>query len=344
MQTKTLSNRQLAGQRLMVGFNGTRLNENLKFLIGRLKVGGIIFFSRNLQAPDQINDLCFEIQKYAQICGQPPLFLAIDQEGGKVARLKEPFTLFPGNPHMRSTEDAIRFAEITAAELRRVGINMNMAPVLDVAPDKTDSIMADRAFGGDPDWVSRLGVKVVEYFQRNNIIAVAKHFPGIGRTSLDSHLDLPILDDDLSVIEQFDLIPFKASIEFGVSALMLSHIFYTKLDSQWPASLSSHIARDLLRKRLGFDNIVLTDDLDMGAIAKHYDLRASIRQILAADIDIALICHQGPNIEIAYEEILRGISESSELKAKGIESVQRIERLKKRYLITSSSHFKAANK
>jgi beta-N-acetylhexosaminidase len=337
MQTKTLSNRQLAGQRLMVGFNGTRLNDDLKFLIDRLKAGGIILFSRNLQTPNQIKDLCFGIQEYARICGQPPLFLAIDQEGGRVARLKEPFTLFPGNPHMKSVEEAIRFAEITAAELNQVGINMNMAPVLDVAPEEINSIMAERAFSGDPGWVSRMGVKVVEHLQQNNIMAVAKHFPGIGRTTLDSHVDLPVLDDDLSVIEQFDLIPFEAGIQHEVSGLMLSHIFYSKLDSQWPASLSSHIAKDLLRERLGFGGIVMTDDLDMGAIAKHYEIRTSIRQILAADIDIALICHQGPNIEIAFEEILREITDTPEMKAKGIESVQRIERLKKKYLIKSSN-------
>ena len=163
-------------------------------------------------------------------------------------------------------------------------------------------------------------------------MAVAKHFPGIGRTVLDSHIDLPVLDDELSAIERFDLIPFKTGIQHGVSAVMLSHIFYKKLDPQWPASLSCQIAKVLLRKRMGFDGIVITDDLDMGAIAKHFDIQISIRQILAAEIDLALICHQGPNIEIAYKEILQMITDSSETKAKGIESVLRIENLKNKYL------------
>ena len=266
------------------------------------------------------------------MCGQPPLFIAIDQEGGPVARLREPFTLFPGNPHIKSEEQAVRFAEITAAELCQVGINMNMAPVMDVSPEECNSIMAGRTFGGDPTLVARLGVKVIEHLQRNNIMAVAKHFPGIGRTVLDSHVDLPVLDDDLSVIEQFDLIPFETGIQHGVSAVMLSHIFYKKLDPQWPASLSGQIAKDFLRKRMGFDGIVITDDLDMGAIAKHFDIQISIRQILAAEIDLALICHQGPNIEIAYKEILQMITDSSEKKARGIESVLRIENLKNKYL------------
>jgi beta-N-acetylhexosaminidase len=233
---------------------------------------------------------------------------------------------------MNGEKDAINFAEVTAAELTRVGINMNMAPVMDIAPEGIDSIMENRAFGGDPAWVTRLGLKVIEHLQHNNIIAVAKHFPGIGRTILDSHMDLPMLDDDISAIERMDLIPFKAGIQHGVSGVMLSHIFYKKLDPLWPASLSDKIAKVLLRKQMGFDGIVLTDDLDMGAIVKHYDIQTVIRRILAAEIDLALICHKGPNMEIAYKELLQGIKDSADLKAKGMESAERIMILKKRYL------------
>ncbi len=332
MGTATMSNEQIAGQRLMVGFDGTGLDEDLKFVIDHIKAGGIILFARNLETPGQIKDLCFVVQDYARKCGQPPLFIAIDQEGGPVTRLKEPFTQFPGNPHMHHEADAVHFAEVTAAELNQVGINMNMAPVMDVAPEDINSIMAKRAFGGDPDWVSRLGVKVIEHLQQNNIMAVAKHFPGIGRTILDSHLDLPVLKDDLTAIERFDLIPFEACIQHGVSGIMLSHIFYPKLDDQWPASLSKYIANDLLRKRMDYDGLVMTDDLDMAAITKRYEIRISIQQILVADIDLALICHKGPNIEIAFEQILKEITDSAEMKAKGLESVERIMRCKSKYL------------
>jgi beta-N-acetylhexosaminidase len=332
MQAANLSNEQLAGQRLMVGFDGTALNLDLKHIIEHLKIGGIILFSRNLETPDQLRQLCDGIQDYARRCEQPPLFIAVDQEGGQVARLKEPFTQFPGNPQMKDENDAVHFAEVTATELNRVGINMNMAPVMDIAPEDINSIMAKRAFGGDPAWVTQLGVKVIEHLQCNKIIAVAKHFPGIGRTILDSHLDLPRLDDDRSTIERMDLIPFKAGIRHGVSGIMLSHIFYKNLDNQWPASLSNKIANVLLRGRLGFDGLVLTDDLDMGAIVKHYDIRTAIHRILAAEIDLALICHKGPNIEIAYSEILQKISQSDDFKTKGIESAGRIMKLKKAYL------------
>ena len=332
MRTASFSNEQQAGQRLMVGFEGTGLNEDLKDLINRLKIGGIILFAGNLKSPDQIKELCRSIQDYAKICQQPPLFIAVDQEGGQVARLQEPFTIFPGNPHMKTEEDAVHFAEITAAELNQVGINMNMAPVMDVSPEGSGSIMAERTFGDNPAWVSRLGVKVIEHLQLNNIMAVAKHFPGIGRTTLDSHMDMPVLHDDLSIMEQFDLIPFEAGIQNRVSGVMLSHIFYTKLDPQWPASLSPQIANNLLRKQMGFDGLVLTDDLDMGAISKHYDIHTAIHQILAADIDLTLICHKGPTIEIAFKEILKEMTDSPELKARGIESMERIMGAKRRYL------------
>lgn len=332
MQLQTFTDEQLAGQRLMVGFEGTDFNEDLEFLIDRLKVGGVILFSINIESPDHLKDLCGSIQEYALSCGQPPLLIAVDQEGGQVARLKEPFTIFPGNPLMKSDKDAIDFAEITAAELNQVGINMNMAPVMDISPEGFDSIMAGRTFGDNPSRVARMGVKVIEHLQLNNIMAVAKHFPGIGRTTLDSHLDMPVLNDDLSALEQFDLIPFNAGIQSGVCGVMLSHIFYPELDPQWPASLSPPIARDLLRRQMGFDGLVLTDDLDMGAIAKHYDIQTAIQQILSAEIDLTLICHKGPNIEIGFEEMLKGITDDPDLKARGIESVERIFNAKEKYL------------
>jgi beta-N-acetylhexosaminidase len=332
MTAEKFSTRQLAGQRLMLGFDGTEFNADLRFIIEELKAGGLILFAANLVTPDQISNLCRSVQDYAKTCGQPPLFIAIDQEGGRVARLKAPFTQFPGNPFMKHEADAVHFAEVTAAELNQVGINMNMAPVMDIALENSSSIMAQRAFGSDPDWVVRLGVAVIEHLQANNIMAVAKHFPGIGRTVQDSHLDLPVLEDDLSGLEQFDLIPFQASIRHGVCGMMLSHIFYPKLDPQWPASLSSRIADDLLRKQMGYDGLVLTDDLDMGAITKHFDIRTAILQVLAADIDLALICHKGPNIETACEIILAALTDAPAMRARGLKSVERIMRLKSKYL------------
>jgi len=332
MEIKALTNEQIAGQRLMVGFNGTGLNDDLKFLIDTIKVGGIILFAGNSSSPQQIKDLCFSAQKYALEQGQPPLFISIDQEGGQVARLKAPFTQFPGNSKMRGEEDAVNFAEITAKELTGVGINMNMAPVLDVASKNIQSIMAERVFGDDPMWVSKLGVKVIEHLQQNKIMSVAKHFPGIGRTTVDSHLDMPLLNADIADLEAVDLLPFKAAIKHNVAGIMLSHIFYEKIDSIWPASLSILIAKDLLRKQMRFNKLIMTDDLDMGAIKKNYSIKTRIQQILSADIDIALICHKGPDIEKAFYEILNSLKGSQKIMAKGMESVERILKVKQKYI------------
>ncbi len=332
MNPETFSVEQLAGQRLMVGFEGKQFNQDLKFLIRDLKVGGIILFSQNTETPAQVKKLCEAVQEYARLNEQPPLIIAIDQEGGQVARLKEPFSQFPGNPAMKDVKDAILFAETTAAEFTRAGINMNLAPVMDVAPREIASIMAERAFGHDPKWVSKLGLTIISHLQQHHIMAVAKHFPGIGRTVADSHVDLPSCEHDLAELKSCDLIPFADSIAQEVAGIMLSHVIYQKIDPQWPASLSTQIAQNLLRERMQFSGISMTDDLDMGAIKKHYDIKTAIRQILQAGIDLALVCHKGPNIAIAYQQIVDGLRLSRESKAMGIASVKRILALKNKYL------------
>jgi beta-N-acetylhexosaminidase len=323
---------QRAGQRLMVGFDGSRFSDTLKHYIENVKVGGLILFSQNLEAPGQISDLCHAAQLFARQCGQPPLFIAIDQEGGAVARLKPPFTQFDGNPHMRSIHDAREFARITASELSSIGVNMNMAPVLDVLPPNQPSVMASRAFGHDTKWVAQLGTAVIDTMQRRGIMAVAKHFPGIGRTVLDSHEDLPDSDLSAEALAAVDLVPFQAAVEREVAGIMLSHIRYPQIDPQWPASLSPMIARDLLRIKLDYKGLVLTDDFDMGAIAKHFDIPAIVAQCLAAQVDILLICHESPKIEQASREIVRRCESSEELSTWEKYAVQRIVTAKQKYL------------
>ena len=323
--TRHLSLAQKAGQRLMVGFDGKALNPDLKFLIHTLKVGGIILFSRNLGSPDDIRQLCRDVQDFARSSGQPPLIIAIDQEGGQVARLKAPFfSEFPGNPAIKTRDDAIDFACKTASELRSIGVNMNYAPVLDVTRPDIPGIMAGRSFGSDPHQVAALGAAVIETLEENNMLSVAKHFPGIGRTVLDSHLDLPVVKEDLAELNACDLIPFQSAMKSGVSGIMLSHILYEKLDPLWPASLSVFIARDLLRTRMHYTGLVMTDDLDMGAITRNYALDTAIDQTLLSEIDQFLICHKSPAIEAAFEQIQKRIRENSALDALCDRSIRRI--------------------
>lgn len=327
-----LTTEMMAGQRLMAGFDGTDFNDDLEFLIKTLRVGGLILFSRNLGAPEQIRQLCRECQEVAAGCGLPPLFISIDQEGGQVARLRPPFSQFPGNPAMENEQDAAHFARVTARELKGAGINMNMAPVLDIAPKGEESVMAGRVFGSDPGWVAAMGTTVIDQFQQRGIMAVAKHFPGIGRTVLDSHLALPDLEIDEEILAGSDLIPFQSAIAADVAGIMLSHIRYTGIDPVWPASLSPAVTSSLLRRKLGYDGVVMTDDLDMGAIKPNHDIQTAIGQILISDVDIALICHKGPDIQAACEKIRRSITDDTGLEEMGVRSVERILKLKRRYL------------
>lgn len=314
----------------MVGFEGRTFNAELRELIGRLQVGGLILFTPNIGDPRQLARLCRDCQEFAAHCGLPPLIIAVDQEGGPVARLKAPhFTEFAGNAAMRNVADARAFARTTARELAAAGINMDMAPVMDVAPADLSGIMADRVFGSRPDHVARMGTALIDTLQANGVMAVAKHFPGIGRTTIDSHLALPTFREDLAAMEPVDLPPFQAAVDGRVAGIMLSHILYEKIDPRWPASLSPVIARDLLRGRLGYDGVTLTDDLDMGAIVRHFDIRTVIRQVFAAQVDIALICHKGPSIREGWEEMRARTQQFPDLARA---SVQRILSLKQAYL------------
>ncbi len=321
----------LAGQRLMAGFDGTTLDDELKFLISELKVGGLILFSRNVENPGQVTRLCEKCQTFARQCNCPPLFIAIDQEGGQVARLKMPlFREFEGAPAINSPEKATGMGQEMAALLKGLSLNMNLAPVMDTVPHGFQGIMNQRVFQGTPDTVATLGMAVIKALQSRGIMAVAKHFPGIGRTTLDSHLHLPVLETAEEVLMHTDLVPFKAAISGKVTGIMLSHILYSGLDPQWPASLSVKIAGNLLRDQLGYEGLVMTDDLDMKAIT--YDIQTAVQRILKARIDMFLICHSGPDIELAIRETQKCLSRDTVLYDYGMASVQRIMVIKRHYL------------
>jgi beta-N-acetylhexosaminidase len=191
--------------------------------------------------------------------------------------------------------------------------------------------MEDRVFGEEPELVTHLGRAMIETLQENGIAATAKHFPGIGRTIVDSHADLPYLDVERQILEETDLVPFREAIRGGVEAVMLSHVVYQDLDPKWPASLSSIIAKDLLRRAMGFKGITMTDDLDMGAIDKHFDMETTATRILEAEIDIALVCHDPLKMGKTYGVFLEAMQESEDSRRKATESVQRILKLKQKY-------------
>ena len=233
-----------------------------------------------------------------------PLFLAVDQEGGRVARLKEPFTLFPGNSAIgndpRPMDRAMEFGIITAREMTLVGLNMNMAPVVDVRWGEPEKHLDGRIFSDDPEKVALLGQSVVKNLQENGVMAVAKHFPGLGRATLDPHHHLPTIEANIGEIEKINLPPFRAAIKQGVSAVMTSHAIYPALDPLNPSTLSNKIVTGLLREKLGFEGLIITDDLEMGAIKKGWGVAKGAVAAFEAGSDLLLICED-------QEEVMAGM-------------------------------------
>jgi beta-N-acetylhexosaminidase len=322
----------MIGSLFTVGIASTEPDRNALSLIREYKVGGVILFARNIEDPLQVASLCRRLQEEAMAATGTPLFLAVDQEGGRVARLKEPFTLHPGPSEIgRSPEpvaQAARFASITAAEMSLVGLNMDMAPVLDVPSGDPERHLSGRTFGTNPETVATLGLKVIEELQRKKILAVAKHFPGLGKANLDPHHKLPVIDSPASEIEDRDLLPFKAAIKAGVSGIMTSHAVYPGLDPGTPATLSRKIITDLLRNRLRFDGLVVTDDLEMGAVAGGLGVARSAVEAVKAGVDILLVCENFDRIIKSIDAVKRAVIRGDIPPSRLRESTARIHRIK----------------
>jgi beta-N-acetylhexosaminidase len=284
----------------MAGMPGPHLDEKTEVLIRDYNIGGIILFSRNIEDPIQVARLCHDIQDASIKYHGVPVFLAVDQEGGRVARLREPFTQFPGNAAIGKddlpVEKAIEFALTTAKEMRLVGLNMDFAPVVDVRRGEPEKHLKGRIFGEDPEKTALLGRTVVKTLQKNGVMAVAKHFPGLGRADLDPHLDLPRIELNKKDMEEVNLPPFRAVIDENVTGIMTSHAIYPALDPDLPGTLSPKILIRLLREEMGYKGLIITDDLEMGAIARQWGVAEGALAALEAGADILLICENQNNL------------------------------------------------
>ena len=297
------------GQLFMAGLPGPALDQGTEILIRDYNIGGLILFDRNIQDPVQVAGLCRDIQDLAMRRHGLPILLAVDQEGGRVARLRKPFTLFPGNSAIGRDQNpeqmAIEFAQVTGREMRLVGLNMNMAPVIDVQRGDLEDHLVGRTFGKDPGKVALLGEIVIRTLQENGVMAVAKHFPGLGRAAIDPHLDLPRIDVDMEEIETINLPPFKAAIDARVTGIMSSHSLYPALDPEHPATLSPLVMTELLREKMGFGGIILSDDLEMGAIAKQWGVAAGALRAFEAGVDVLLMCKEQEHV-LESLDLIRG--------------------------------------
>jgi len=264
-----MTSRDKIGQLFMVGFLGTSVTPDLASFIKQYKPGGVILFSRNLESVEQIVDLTNGLQACSP---HSPLLISIDQEGGRVSRLPKGFTIFPPCDVLgrcNSSELAYAAAATIAKELRAVGVNMNMAPVLDVNSNPDNPVIGDRAFGTTPDVVCELGSATAAGLQDNKVVACGKHFPGHGDTNTDSHKELPVVEASRERLEAVEFPPFRRAVEQGVASMMTAHVLYRALDPELPATLSPAIITKFLRQELRYDGVVLTDDLEMHAIIGH---------------------------------------------------------------------------
>ena len=316
------------GQLIMVGFEGTQANEAIETHIRERFVGGVVLFSRNIQSPQQTAELTNELQRLAGATArQIPLLIGIDQEGGWVIRLKEGATVLPGNMALgatNSTELAERAGEITAVELAAVGVNLNFAPVMDVNNNLDNPVIGRRSFGESPELVSRLGIPYIRGLQRNGVLATAKHFPGHGDTTVDSHFELPTVSHDLERIHALELQPFRAAIDADVAAIMTAHIIYPAFDANRPATLSPTILTDLLRKELGFDGLLITDDMEMKAIDDRYQSGEAAVMAVEAGADIVMVLWTPTKQIEVFDALLSAVKSGRISQARLDQSVKRI--------------------
>ena len=327
-----MSIREKVGQLLMIGFQGTKLSSEFIDQLQEYRPGGVILFSHNLVDAEQIAQLTNSLQEHAP---DSPLLIAIDQEGGQVSRLPQDFTIFPSASTVaacQSLDIAYGVAEITAKELRAVGINMNMAPVLDVNSNPTNPIIGNRAYSNHPSQVCTFGQAIIQGLENNGVIPCGKHFPGHGDTTTDSHKTLPMVNADLGRLNEIELEPFRHAIQQGLPTIMTAHVHYPALDTEAPATLSRPILTDLLRKELGFVGVTLTDDMEMRAILDHSTIgEASVRS-LQAGADMILVCHQRES----QNEVVHAVEEALDRDELGLDilqaSVNRISFLKQKYL------------
>ncbi|MGH9409195.1 MAG: beta-N-acetylhexosaminidase [Vicinamibacterales bacterium] len=325
--------RRHVGQLAIVGFDGATLPADVRAIAREFDLGGVIFFARNVVEPEQVAELSREAQALAS---ELPLWVSIDQEGGRVARLKRPFTEWPPMRALgRAGDDGLarRFARALAAELKAVGISLDYAPVLDVNTNPNNPVIGDRALSERAEDVARLGRAIIETLQREGIAACGKHFPGHGDTSTDSHHELPLLDHPPDRLQAVELVPFKAAIAAGVASIMTAHILIPSLDEENPATLSPAIVDGLLKRDLGFGGVVLSDDLDMKAISGRFGYAEATVRAIAAGCDVVLMC--APNAEaqvVALEAVLRAVETERLPERRVDDALARHRRMKERFL------------
>jgi beta-N-acetylhexosaminidase len=327
-----LSLEQMAGQLLMAGFPGTIPGDEARTLIQECHLGAVCLMLQNcIGGPDQVRALTSDLQDLAADAGLPPVLVAIDQEGGVVTRLRHPFAVFPsqmaqaatGNPRM-----AYKVARAMAREMRAVGIHWDFAPVLDVNNNASNPVIGVRSFGSDPAQVAEFGVAALEGYRDGDVVACGKHFPGHGDTHVDSHLDLPTVDFSWERLAAVELAPFRAAIAAGVPTLMTAHIRFPTVDDL-PATLSSKMLEGVLRQRMGFGGLIITDALNMKAIADAYGPGEATVRAIQAGADVALALFDVEDVRAAHRALVAAVRDGTIPENRFQAALKRVLRLKR---------------
>lgn len=320
---KSMSLTEKIGQMVLIGVHGTEMNDDIKFLLNQCHFGGIIFFDRNMQNKAQVKKFTEDLNAVAN--EKVPLFIALDEEGGRVARMKHDLQVMPSQQEVGLTgnvNEAYNCAKLTAQNLREIGVNLNFAPVADVGRDT-------RHFSEDPQVVAEFVESAAKGYESENFFYTLKHFPGIGKSKIDPHKAISDIEDSKAVLEAEDLPPFKKVIDENDNSkfmVMIGHLKYTAIDDKNPASISPAIITGLLRDELKFSGVIVTDDLQMGATDNYAD-NIGVKAIKAG-VDIALVCHEYDAQQKVYLSILNAVK-SGEISEERInESVRRILKMK----------------
>ena len=321
------------GQLFLVGFDGTKMSQDLRDLFHHSPPGGVILFKRNLEDPDQIYRLTQDLQRTE---ARLPMLVCIDQEGGRVSRLPSAFTCFPEAQALGNAgSDSLAYsaAKVIAEELSAVGIHINFAPVLDLHTNPENPIIGDRALGYDPLAVTDLARSILLSFRSHGIAGCGKHFPGHGDTDLDSHQTLPTVSLNHKRLCTVEMSPYRILLQDPrrpLELVMTAHVCYPELDPKRPATLSSRILRGALRGQLGFQGIIVTDDLEMGAITESYGPDEASLLAFRAGADLLMFCHTPSHLPACIETLHRSLQGGDTFYSRLRRSLNRIERFKKR--------------
>ena len=318
-----MSDADKVGQLLMIGIHGKTLNDDAKFMLNEYRVGGIILFDRNMESKDQVKSLITDINKTSKSAGLTPLFIGIDQEGGAVARMEDQLIKVPPAEELgkEPIEQAVSLAKQSGTELKDLGFNINFAPVADLG------LTYGRSFSTNPDDVVRYASAVGKAYDEAGLWYSYKHFPGIGKTDVDLHADtsvVPVSKENLLNEDTKVFVDLIKQSKTNTYAIMVSHAMYPQIDAEHPSSLSKAIITDWLRKDMGYNGVVVTDDMDMGALAKHYTFGDMAVQSILAGSDILLVCHEYEHMQEAYNGLMKAVKDGRISKERLDESVKRI--------------------